>query len=205
MKRLVLLTAGVVLVSSMNLWAAGPPAKCEAGPKAAKPANAAYYVERIDKAVGLTAEQKKAITEILEAKDKAFAEFQAQNGEKIKAAALAVAKANEAQNAAMKDYIEAHGKKTKEGEPMPLKAQPGNEEKVKAAKLALDKAREASAKASKEYSEVFAPTIQIHAKYDVMSVLTAEQKAKYTASLPKRGDKSRDWNKPPQPVQPEKK
>jgi Spy/CpxP family protein refolding chaperone len=54
---------------------------------------AQWYIESIDKIVNLTDAQKKAVTETIEARDKAMREFQTKNAEKLKAASAAMMEA----------------------------------------------------------------------------------------------------------------
>ena len=51
---------------------------------------AAWYIQYVDKIVKLTDDQKKAMNQIIEARDRAMKDFQAENAEKIKAAGKAV-------------------------------------------------------------------------------------------------------------------
>jgi Spy/CpxP family protein refolding chaperone len=114
MKRLVLLTAVVALASAVNLWAAEQPGALGGGvivvnagagavanpasPWGAGKSAAAWYIESIDKIVGLTEAQKKAITEIIEARDKSMKDFQTQSAEKLKAASNAMMEAYKSKN-----------------------------------------------------------------------------------------------------------
>jgi Spy/CpxP family protein refolding chaperone len=59
---------------------------------------AQWYIDSIDKIVNLTDAQKKAITESIEARDKAMREFQAKNAEKLKAAGTAMMEAYKSKN-----------------------------------------------------------------------------------------------------------
>ncbi len=109
MKRLVLLLAVVALSSPGNLWAdeqsggaAGGVIVINAGaggapnlggPWGAVKSAAAWYIESIDKIVGLSDAQKKTITDIIEARDKLMKDWQTQNAEKLKAASNALMEA----------------------------------------------------------------------------------------------------------------
>ncbi|MGA2620901.1 MAG: Spy/CpxP family protein refolding chaperone [Thermoguttaceae bacterium] len=137
MNRLFVLLVAIVVASAAKGWAGEQP---KAGGGAAKPAAgvavfsgastfdvpggtttvwgggksaAAWYIESIDKTVHLTDAQKKAMTAIIEARDKAQQDFQAQNAERLKAAAAAMAAAfkgkdKEAIAKAQKAYQEAY-------------------------------------------------------------------------------------------------
>jgi Spy/CpxP family protein refolding chaperone len=101
--------SAVVVLAAANLWGADGPGKAGAG-KAVKEGQpqtlwlnnarvgegksaATWYIESLDKAVGLTDAQKKAITEIFAAREKSVKDFQAQNAEKLKAASAALTEA----------------------------------------------------------------------------------------------------------------
>ncbi len=110
MKRLFLLAVVMSLASVANLWAcekAAPGASrtpapntrgggiAAVGPRASGAwgggkSAAQWYIESIDKIVNLTDAQKKAITQAIQARDKAMQEFQTKNAEKLKAAGTAM-------------------------------------------------------------------------------------------------------------------
>jgi Spy/CpxP family protein refolding chaperone len=79
---------------------------------------AAWYIESLEKTVTLTPRQKEAMTKIIEARDKATQEFQAKNGEKLKAAMKAMTDAyqgkdKEAIAKAQKEYQELSAETTR--------------------------------------------------------------------------------------------
>ena len=98
MKRLLVLATVISLACAANLWAqekAAPPAGGITAPSASRGVAAGkspsqWYIESIDKIVNLTDAQKKAVTESIEARDKAMREFQAKNAETLKAAGAAM-------------------------------------------------------------------------------------------------------------------
>ncbi len=113
MKRLFVSIATIAVASASSLWAADAPKDPKAGEgrftvtlqerpseKAGSSAwgggktVAQYYIESIDKIVNLTDQQKKTITGIIEARDKATREFQARNVEKAKEATNAILEAS---------------------------------------------------------------------------------------------------------------
>lgn len=129
MKRLAWLTAAVALgalATAADLWAAEQPGKLGGGKIVVRASEgsgglvvfsaggvgktpAAWYIESIDKIVKLTDAQKHRITEIIEARDKAMKDFQAQNAEKTQAAGKAFTEAYKSKNKeaiakAQKDY-----------------------------------------------------------------------------------------------------
>lgn len=115
MKRLFTLVAAITLVSAGGLRADDAPKAgagggasgglvviaSEGGQPAALlnpvygegKAAAQWYIESVDKVVSLTDAQKKAITEIIEARDKAMRDFQAKSAEQLKAASTAMIEA----------------------------------------------------------------------------------------------------------------
>ena len=90
-------TAPVVTVNSGTVTLAGEGLNAAAGVWGGKSA-AQWYIESIDKIVLLTDAQKKAITEAIEARDKAMQDFQAQNKEKLQAAGKALGEAFRSQD-----------------------------------------------------------------------------------------------------------
>ncbi len=104
MKRLVLLTVALVLATAANLWADDQkpnpsPSGAKAG--AGQPAvgwrqtksGAQWYIESLDPIVGLTDEQKKAITDVIQGRDKMMQEFQSTHAEGLAAASKAISEA----------------------------------------------------------------------------------------------------------------
>jgi len=93
---------GMVVYGGGKLGEA-PPAKSAAD----------WYIQSIDKIVNLTDDQKKAITDIIESRDKALKDFQTQNAEKVKAAGAAFTEAYKSKDKdaiakAQKDYQELY-------------------------------------------------------------------------------------------------
>ena len=124
MKRLTLLTVAIVLTAAVNLWAAearpnpnpigvsGAALGFLGQPGQAK-SPAQWYIESFDPVVGLTDQQKKAITEVIESRDKTMQEFQSKNAEKLSATSKAIGEAyrkndKEAIAKAQKLYQEAY-------------------------------------------------------------------------------------------------
>jgi len=90
-------TAPVVTVNSGTVTLAGEGLNAAAGVWGGKSA-AQWYIESIDKIVLLTDAQKKAITEAIEARDKAMQDFQAQNKENLQVAGKALGEAFRSQD-----------------------------------------------------------------------------------------------------------
>ena len=123
MKRLALLSVAIVLATAVNLRAGEanapiPPHRRQgrtgpAGGPCCNPSRLAqWYIESLDPIVGLTDQQKKAITEVIESRDKAMREFQSKHAEKLAAASKAMSEAyqkndKEAIAKAQKAYQEA--------------------------------------------------------------------------------------------------
>jgi Spy/CpxP family protein refolding chaperone len=116
MKRLLVLTAAIALCTVAQLWAADEP-RSAGNKEAAKPSNkerpavnvwgggfaggksaAQWYIESTEKIVPLSDAQKKAITEIMEARDKAIRDFQTENKEKLQAGVTALTEAFKSQD-----------------------------------------------------------------------------------------------------------
>ena len=112
MNRMALLTIATVLAFAVNLSAGESPkagagktegkagtaaVKVNQGPWAGKTA-AQWYIGMTDKIVQLTDAQKKSITQIIEARDKAMKDFQTQNAAKLQAAAKAMFEAYQSKN-----------------------------------------------------------------------------------------------------------
>ena len=103
MKRLALLTVAIVLATAANLWADDQkpnPAPSGAKAKPGQPAvgyqaksGAQWYIESLDPVVGLTDEQKKAITDVIQRRDKMMQEFQSTHAESLAAASKAIGEA----------------------------------------------------------------------------------------------------------------
>jgi membrane-associated protease RseP (regulator of RpoE activity) len=119
MKRLELLTVTIVLATAANLWAGDQrPNPSPAGVKteATRPVTppqsrsmAQWYIASLDPIVGLSDEQKKAVTEVIESRDKAMREFQSKQADQLSAAGKALGAAyqkndKEAIAKAQKDY-----------------------------------------------------------------------------------------------------
>lgn len=109
MKRMTLVWLSIILACAANLWAAEEPARAGGGGAAGAPgavtnpwgagkSAATWYIESIDKTVTLTEDQKKRITEIIEARDKAMKDFQTANAEKLKAASSVMLEAYKRQD-----------------------------------------------------------------------------------------------------------
>ena len=104
MRRLTFLSIAIVLAAAVQVWAgeerpnpapntAPNPygARVKAAPggtlfSAQAKSPAQWYIDSLDPVVGLTDQQKKAITEVIENRDKAMREFQSKNAEKLAAA-----------------------------------------------------------------------------------------------------------------------
>lgn len=103
MKRLALLTAAIVLATAANLRAGDQrPNPSPAGVKTetSRPvvplqskSMAQWHIASLDPIVGLSDEQKKAITEVIESRDKAMREFQSKQAEQLSAASKAISEA----------------------------------------------------------------------------------------------------------------
>jgi uncharacterized protein YukE len=120
MKRVALLAVAVLLATAANLWGAeerpNPYRPGAAGAPTAtfQPKSAAqWYIDSLDPVVGLTDQQKKAITQVIESRDKTMREFQSKHAEKLSAASKAIGEAyqkndKEAIAKAQKAYQEAY-------------------------------------------------------------------------------------------------
>ncbi len=100
MKRLAFQSVAIVLATAVNLWAGEErlnpyrPGAPGAWSTAVRSKSAAqWYIESLDPIVGLTDEQKKAITAVIESRDKTMQEFQGKHAEKLAAASKALGEA----------------------------------------------------------------------------------------------------------------
>lgn len=84
----------VVIVPGQGVVAGGP-GNVPGGPHRSA---AAWYIDSIEKDVELTDDQKKAITEIIEARDAAIVEWRKENSEALEAASAALAEAGRSQD-----------------------------------------------------------------------------------------------------------
>ena len=143
---------------------------------------AQWYIESIDKIVNLTDAQKKAITDIIEARDKAMQQFQTENAEKLKAASGAMMEAYKSKN---KEAIEKASKAYQDlYAPM--------HEAMKKAQKELDDVLTAEQKATifKHRAEMYVKSMFARAK------LTEEQTAKIQAiiaEMAKQPDITVNW------------
>ena len=100
MKRLALLTIAIGLATAANLWGGeqrlspshGSANGTPAVPLQAKSA-AQWYIDNLDPVVGLMDEQKKAIIEVIESRDKTMREFQGKHAGELSAASKAIGEA----------------------------------------------------------------------------------------------------------------
>jgi Spy/CpxP family protein refolding chaperone len=98
MRRVAMLTAVVALASALNVWAGEAAGEKPAIVWGQGKSAATWYIESIDKTVNLTDQQKKTITAIIEARDKAMQDFRTANAEKLKAASNAMMEAYKSKN-----------------------------------------------------------------------------------------------------------
>jgi len=123
MKRLVLLMSIVSLTAVADVWAGefgGATAETKRTPGGMPPAGAAaadtatyWYVMYLDKAVGLTGEQKKSMSGTIQARNESMWEFQVQNAHRLRAAGNALVAAYRSMDGdaiakAQGDYQELH-------------------------------------------------------------------------------------------------
>lgn len=86
---------GQVVIVPGQGFVAGPPGQIPGGQLKSP---AAWYIESIDKDVDLTDDQKRTITEIIEARDAAIVEWRKDNSESLAAASAALAEAARSQD-----------------------------------------------------------------------------------------------------------